>query len=168
MRKLVLILGSAALAVLVAAPVAQAAPKFDLAAGSGTWSGNPAFGVPTLHVYASDQPGVGGANDQFTINYGEDYLVQGPITAFSVTGNSNKGDAQACLVGRVDKEQGQDPASGDNSRFDVGEYVPMTIAKVGADWKFNFGPSSDDSSLRCINPELFFDPGASFTIFDAP
>jgi hypothetical protein len=164
MRKL-LIVGAAALAMFVAAPVAQAGPKFDLVAGSGTWNGGQ-FGTPTLHVYASDQPGAGGANDQFTINYAPTdaaplgTTVQGPITDFSVSNDSNKGDASSCVVGQVDKS--------DDSRFVVGQYVPIAIAQVGGVWKFNFGASQPDEPGLCsINPDLTFD-SASFTINDAP
>jgi hypothetical protein len=172
-RKL-LVLGSAAIAVIVVGSVAQAAPQSDKIAGSGTWSANPAFGTPTVNVNASDQsPAPGKNNNKFTFDYknppgtGETvYLVQGKIVAFEVDGTT------ACLVGQVTKEQGQDPASAGNERFDVGEYVPIAISEGGPTGHlFNFGvsqPSQPSVSPCAIGADLPFDAGtAEFSIFDA-
>src|SRR5262245_25872331 len=124
MRKLVLIIGTAAVAVLVAAPVAQAAPSGDKINGSGVWrspdtnpmDGEPDFGVPTMNVSANEKGPA--SKSKFTFDYknpaGETvYLVQGKVVDFEVTGTT------ACLVGQVTKEQGQDPrlVSPPNSRF---------------------------------------------------
>jgi hypothetical protein len=161
MRKLKLFLvGAVALALLVPAPLAQAAPKTDLIAGSGTWNGG-AFGTPTVHVNANERnPNIG----QFTFEYAEGYLVQGRILEFEVTGST------ACLVGEVTKEQGQDPASPGNERFDVGEYVAIAISEGGpTDYLFNFTPSQPQRPNLCsIAPDIPFDAGtAEFAIFDA-
>ena len=167
MRKLLLILGSAALAVLVAAPVAQAAPQSDKIAGSGTWNGG-AFGTPTVNVNASDQSPAGKNNNKFTFDYknaaGETiYLVQGKVVAFQVTGTT------ACLVGQITKEQGQDPANAGNERFDPNEYVPIEISKVGDQYFFNADVSTPIQPSLCSgsDPTLQFEPGAEFSFFDA-
>lgn len=155
----VLIGAVAAVAMFAAAPVAQAAPKFDLVSGSGTWNGG--LGTPTLHVKASNHHGAHG-NPQFTINYAAplETTIQGPITKWSVAGNSNEGDASACVTGLVDKS--------DDGRFVVGQYVPITIAKIGGVWMFNFGPSQPEEPALCKEAaNLVFD-SAEFTIFDAP
>jgi hypothetical protein len=165
MRKL-LILGSAALAVLVAAPVGQAAPNGDLIAGSGTWSGG-YFGTPTMNVSANDEGPI--RKNKFTFDYKDSggetiYLVQGKIEDFEVTGTT------ACLVGEVTKEQGQDPASPTNSRFEVDQYVPIAISEGGSTgYLFNFGTSDPTQPGLCtIAPGLPFDAGtAEFAIVDA-
>jgi opacity protein-like surface antigen len=157
MRKLLILAG--ALTILAAASVAQAAPKFDLVAGSGVWSGG-SFGTPTVHVNANER---NPEASKFTFEYAEGYVVQGKIVGFEVTGNT------ACLVGQVTKEKGQDPASPGNQRFDVSEYAPIAISKVGADYFFNYGVSQESRPGLCsIGANLSFDPGtADFAIFDA-
>jgi hypothetical protein len=171
MRKLLMIALASAFAMLVAAPVAQAAPTSDKITGSGTWSGGN-FGTPTVNVNANDQSPAGKNNNKFTFDYknpaGETiYLVQGKIVEFTVTGTT------ACLVGQVTKEQGTDPyntnVDPNADRFVLGGYVPIAISKGGpTGYTFNFGRSQPtDPGLCTINPDIPFDPGAAFTIVDA-
>jgi hypothetical protein len=150
------LVGAAAVTMLAAAAAAQAAPKFDLVAGSGTWDGG-GNGTPTLHVNASDR----NKHPQFTIEYAapRGTTIHGPITDWSVTGNSNKGNASACLTGLVKRSN--------DAGFVVSQYVPIAIAKKDGVWRFNFGPSRPDRPSLCsIAPNLVFD-SADFTIFDA-
>ena len=158
---------SLGLVAALAAP-AVAAPKFDLVAGSGTWSGG-SYGNPTLNVTASHKRS--DVTGHFTFDYKEPagigetvYLVQGDIVDFSVEGTS------ACLIGEVTKEQGQDPADANNERFEVGEYVAITIVENGpTSYQFNFTPSDpNENAPQCGGDLLTFDAGtADFAIFDA-